>query len=197
MNLQDKYKYKSYNGRYTQKHSIKYHVQSLQQIKFINDYSVNNSSLNFTNYFQREESKRGKIIKEIIDNCIKDPTFFEKNFYGSEITNGTKRDRYKIERLYRILNLYNKFEIPISNVFKYKPNQKLKEKCGNEGGFQLIFTVENNIVCIYLIDLYHLAIPSEKDLKGNKFVLKNEYQNRAKYKKCMSFILFNKELQNI
>ena len=185
MNFQGKYS--RVTGKYTSKHSTKYYFEPLQKIIFVNIYSVKDDILKFTNFFQRNNSTRIEKLKEIINNCIMNPSYFEKNFYGSEITIEGSRDLRKVKRLYDIIKLYNNKEnIPLNRLFKYKPNKKLKRKCGNEGGFQFIFSLKNDVVYVYLIDLYHLTILS----RDNDLSL--DYGRRKNYKKCMSAVLFDK-----
>lgn len=185
MNLQ--VKYNKINGKYKNKHSTKYYFKPLQKIIFVNIYSVKDDMLKFTNFFQRNNSTRIMNLKEIINNCIMNPSYFEKNFYGSEVTIEGAKNLKKFKRLYEIIKLYkNEENIPLNRLFKYKPNRRLKKKYGNEGGFQLIFSVKDDVVYVYLIDLYHLTILS----KDNDLSL--DYGRRKNYKKCMSAVLFDK-----
>lgn len=101
----------------------------------------------------------------------------------------TANDLKKIQRVERILNLYP--NVPNKNEIIYKCT--LKNDL--ERGFQLIFTMNGNKKYIYLIDLYHLTIPSRLNIKKSNFNLQLEYFSKTKYKKDIKDILFkSKEL---
>ena len=74
--------------------------------------------------------------------------------------------------------------VPNYNFYKYYVNDNNKK---NERGFQIFHTRDElGNVKIYLIDLYHLAIPS----KTNNTL--KEYVNGMKYKKDIYESIFSK-----
>lgn len=187
MNLQGKYNSVTlYNKK--RKYRInkkKYHSKSSKKIVFVNKHSINNKSLKFTNFLQRGISNpRNQFIKNQIDNCIINPSYFDKNFEGREVSIQTNNNIKKIKRLNDILQCYQKF--PHSNDIVYKftlINTK-------ERGFQVLFTSKNDTKYIYLIDLYHLAIPSKNNKNKERFDLHKEYYSKEKYHIDIKDVLF-------
>lgn len=193
MNLQNQ---KKYNHNKLKYHSNikKYFDKPISNIIFVHDYSVKNEQLKFTNFFQRKVHGRNNTIKEVIQKCISNPEFFKKYFAGTEISLKTKEDEYKINRLHNIIALYNNFQANDNNLFKYIPNSLYVKKYGRERGLQLVFEHKHNELLVYLIDLYHLAIPSGKDEKGERQSLSHEYDKRKNYHKGIEEVIFNKEM---
>lgn len=192
MNLQNQ---KKYNHNKLKYHSNikKYFDKPISNITFVHDYSVKTEQLKFTNFFQIKVHSRSNIIKEVIQNCISNPEIFKKYFAGTEISLKTKEDEYKINRLHQIIALYNNFQVNDNNLFKYIPNSLYVKKYGRERGLQFVFEHKNDKLLVYLIDLYHLAIPSGKDEKGERQSLSYEYDKRKKYHKGIEEVIFDKE----
>lgn len=165
----------------------KYGDLLIEKINFINKHSVQSDCLRFTNKLQRSSSKRIDAIRNIIKILEMNPTMLNEYFQGEDINQQSEKDLIKLERVDKILKLYEQYPNN-SLVYKYAPNDKYyKEYNENnyERGFQLLFTHENNTINVYLIDLYHLAIISkDQDLI-------NEYNIRKKYKKNILDHLFN------
>lgn len=171
----------------------KYSTSPICGVEFLNIKSIKDKDLKFTNYFQRLNSDRNKYIKDILLNCVADSSYFEHNFSGTELEQKTISDVKKLKRLNDILNL--NLEKPTSNqiLFKYAPNGNLINRIGYERGLQFIFSIENDIAKIYLIDLYHLAIPSKTNLRGERYNLFDEYNCRSKYSKSIDEVVFGKK----
>jgi len=191
MNLLDKGKYNHSKVEY-QKSRKKYFEKPVSKIMFVHDYSVKSDELNFTNFFERITSTRNKIIKEVIQNCIQDPSFFTHYFIGDEVSLKTKRDISKRQRLHKIIALYNNFQADDDKLFKYVPNALYQTKYNTERGLQFIFEHKNNTLFVYLIDLYHLAIRSRKDKNQERMSLSYEYENKKKFNKGIEEVIFNK-----
>lgn len=190
MNLQNQKKYNKLKfSKYSQK---KYFDRPIAKIIFVHNYSVKDDILHFTNFFQRVNCKRNIIIKEVINKCVENPNFFKSYFYGNEVSLKTKRDIYKKRRLHNIIALYNHFQANDDKLFKYVPNDLYLKRYGAERGLQFIFEHKNEEILVYLIDLYHLAIPSAKDKKKEKMSLSYEYENKKNYQKGIEEVIFDK-----
>lgn len=186
------------NGKYskTKKYAsqkAKYFDKPVKEIKFVHDYSVKSDGLKFTNFFERKTSKRNIVIKQVINNCINDYTFFKKYFEGREVSQKTSADVKKRERLHKIIALYGGIQIDDNKLFKYVPNKLYNLEYGKERGLQFVFEHKNEIIYVYLIDLYHLAIPSKTNEKGERFALFDEYNRRSLFSKDMQEVIFEKE----
>lgn len=192
MNLQISSKGK-YAAKTFYKGKGKYSTSPICGVEFLNIKSIKDEKLKFTNHFQRLNSDRNKNIKDILLNCLADASYFEHNFSGTELEQRTISDVAKLKRLNNILNL--NAEKPTNNqiLFKYAPNSNLMNSIGYERGLQFIFSIENDIAKIYLIDLYHLAIPSKTNLRGERYNLFDEYNHRSKYSKSIDEVVFSKK----
>lgn len=200
MNLQNNGKYKNNSpfGRYNERKDYfheqsKYFDKPIKEIRFVHDYSVKNDRLEFTNFLERKNSRRNTVIKEVVSNCIKDYIFFKKHFYGREISQKTVADVEKKKRLHEIIALYDGFQANDDMLFKYKPNKLYKKEYGEEGGLQFVFEHKNGIIYVYLIDLYHLAIPSGENKNKERFIRSDEYNRRKRFSKDIKEIIFEKE----
>ena len=185
MNLQGKYNtVKNSSVKIHKKYKNKYQNVVTQEIVFVNQHSVKDDLLRFTNFLERSSSTRNTELKKYIDNCKQNPSYFDSNFSGRDVSEQTIKDIKKVERVKKILKLYSNF--PNQNEIVYKATLTNSE----ERGFQLYFTMNGNIKYVYVIDLYHLIITSKFDRKKQLFSLSNEYNQRRKYNKDMKHILF-------
>lgn len=190
MNLQNRKKYnKLKSHQYSQK---KYFDRPISKMVFVHNYSVKDDDLHFTNFFQRVNCKRNVIIKEVINKCVENPNFFKNYFSGDEVSLKTKEDVYKRKRLHNIIALYNNFQVNDDKLFKYVPNNLYLKRYGAERGLQFIFEHKNEEILVYLIDLYHLAIPSAKDKNKERMSLSYEYENKKNYQKGIEEVIFDK-----
>lgn len=169
------------------KNKRKYQPTYINSLEFINKHSVQNDSLYFTNKLQRSSGNRINMLKKITNDLVLFPDKLDDYFNGEEISMLTKADVNKLKRLDGILKLHN--NIPSEEkIIKYAPNKRFYDEYNQgdyERGFQLFYTRNsNNDVKVYLIDLYHLAIPS----RGNQ--PKQEYSIREKYKKDLFDCVF-------
>lgn len=165
----------------------KYKELEVNKINFINKYSVNDEKLCFTNKLQRINSPRINAIKNVITDLSFNTNVLNDCFNGEEINLKTLADLKKLDRVDKILKLYDN-QPNNTTVYKYAPNSNYYKKYNAgeyERGFQLLFTHNNNEVNIYLIDLYHLVILSKKQ------DLIDEYEKRKKYKKDIAECIFS------
>ena len=190
MNLSGKYnKQKIFSSQINKKYKNKYQKVDTKQIIFINQYSVKDDNLKFTNFLERNLSKRNLYLKKIIDKCLINPSFFDNNFIGRDVSIQTNSDLIKIKRVKKILELYANFPQSYETIYK------ATLKSNDERGFQIYFTMNNNIKYVYIIDLYHLIIASKLNRKKNQFSLSEEYERRKNYNKNIKDILFNLEVK--
>ena len=190
MNLSGKYnKQKIFSSQINNKYKNKYQKVDTKQIIFINQYSVKDDNLKFTNFLERNFSTRNLYLKNIIDNCLINPQFFDNNFIGRDVSIQTPSDLQKIKRVKKILELYDNFPKNYETIYK------AALKSNSERGFQIYFTMNNNIKYVYIIDLYHLIIASKLNRKKNQFSLSEEYERRKNYNKNIKDILFNLEVK--
>ena len=190
MNLSGKYnKQKIFSSQINNKYKNKYQKVDTKQIIFINQYSVKDDNLKFTNFLERNFSTRNLYLKNIIDNCLINPQFFDNNFIGRDVSVQTHRDLQKIKRVKKILELYDNFPQNYETIYK------ATLKSNGERGFQIYFTMNNNIKYVYIIDLYHLIIASKLNRKKNQFSLSEEYERRKNYNKNIKDILFDLEVK--
>ncbi len=187
MNLLGKYNNKKViASKEYKKYQKKYQDVNTKKVVFVNQYSIKNDKLKFTNYLERKALVgRNMELKNHINYCITQPSYFDNNFEGREVSLKTETDIIKIKRLNDILNLYS--NRPKTNEIIFKAVLKDKQ----ERGFQLYFTMADNTKYIYIIDLYHLIIPSKSNRKKQKFFLIEEYEHRKKYEKDIKEVLFS------
>ena len=193
MNLHYNYKDKPSIDLSIRRKIKRYSLDNVYSINFINKRSIDDSKERFINKFERKSSKRIDSLRKVILNCLSEPEYFIHNFVGNELRISSRNDLVKIDRLNRIIkNNYDYYpDLKNDTLFKYFPNSKLQDWMGEEHGFQVFFTNNNNILNVYLIDLYHLGFPSIKDRKKEIFDLNEEYNRRKKYKYDIEDCLFN------
>ena len=173
MNLQGKY-----SNTKIIKYPNKYRNIPTNEVVFLNKNSIKDDRLKFTNFLERGlSSSRNQEIKSTICTLIENPEKFDYVVKSRDISIQTRADLKKVKRVGEILQL--NLEVPKSNQIIFKGT--LSES--NERGFQLLFTMDNDKKYIYLIDLYHLIIPSSTNRKKKSFSILLEYEKRKKYKK--------------
>lgn len=180
MNLQGKYS----NAKII-KYPNKYRNVPTSKVIFLNKKSIKDDQLKFTNFLERGlSSSRNQEIKNTICTLIENPEKFDHIVRSRDVSIQTRADLKKVKRVEEILQL--NLEVPKSNQIIFKGTLSNS----NERGFQLLFTMENDRKYIYLIDLYHLTIPSSTNRKKKNFSLFLEYEKRKKYKKDIQDVLF-------
>jgi len=196
------FKYNNYSDKIEPNYFLKKHrigkyskeVDKIDKIIFVNKYSVNDKKLTFTNKLERKNSSRNNKLKRVIKDLMENPNLFNELFEGNDITNKeNSNDKWKLTRLDKILRLYD--NIPNNQlIFKYAPTSKYY-KMYNDGnyerGFELFFAHEGNEIKIYLIDLYHLGIPS----LNQEYRL--DYVKRENYHHDISECLFELEQEPV
>lgn len=166
----------------------KYIGKNVKSVDFVNQHSVKSNKLYFTNMFQRNNSPRINSIIMAFSDLTSNPDNLDYYFEGREISLITNNDYEKLKRLDSILRLYD--NVPENEmIIKYAPNERYYNyySDGYERGFQLFHTRDSEgNAKIYLIDLYHLAIPSKK----NNLI--KEYAMVMEYKKDIHDVIFSK-----
>lgn len=179
-NINNKYNIKKYAGK------------NVESVDFVNQHSIKDNHLQFSNMLQRNNSPRITMLVNVISDLINNPNNLDYYFEGREISMITKKDKDKLDRLNNILKLNDNVPnnemlikyVPNYNFYKYYVNDKNKK---NERGFQIFHTRDEfGNVKIYLVDLYHLAIPS----KTNNTL--KEYVNVMEYEKDIYDSIFSK-----
>lgn len=179
-NINNKYNIKKYAGK------------NVESVDFVNQHSIKDNRLQFSNMLQRNNSPRITMLVNVISDLINNPNNLDYYFEGREISMITKKDKDKLDRLNNILKLNDNVPnnemlikyVPNYNFHSYYVNDNNKK---NERGFQIFHTRDKlGNVKIYLIDLYHLAIPS----KTNNTL--KEYVNVMEYKKDIYDSIFSK-----
>ncbi len=179
-NINNKYNIKKYAGK------------NVESVDFVNQHSIKDNHLQFSNMLQRNNSPRITMLVNVISDLINNPNNLDYYFEGREISMITKKDKDKLDRLNNILKLNDNVPnnemlikyVPNYNFYKYYVNDSNKK---NERGFQIFHTRDKlGNVKIYLIDLYHLAIPS----KTNNTL--KEYVNVMEYRKDIYDSIFSK-----
>lgn len=179
-NINNKYNIKKYAGK------------NVESVDFVNQHSIKDNHLQFSNMLQRNNSPRITMLVNAISDLINNPNNLDYYFEGREISMITKKDKDKLDRLNNILKLNDNVPnnemlikyVPNYNFYSYYVNDKNKK---NERGFQIFRTRDEfGNVKIYLIDLYHLAIPS----KTNNTL--KEYVNVMEYEKDIYDSIFSK-----
>lgn len=138
--------------------------------------SIDHEELYFINFFSSKECKEYKLLSSYYKKAIhNDTSFLENEFYNNEysIHNIAKNNRLK--ELIKETTDENLNDIDLLNIVKYK-NKK-------NNGIQLFikYNSEYDIGEIYLIDLYHMVIPTEdKRLKQKRHNIQNHYNVRKK-----------------
>lgn len=179
-NINNKYNIKKYAGK------------NVESVDFVNQHSIKDNHLQFSNMLQRNNSPRITMLVNVISDLINNPNNLDYYFEGREISMITKKDKDKLDRLNNILKLNDNVPnnemlikyVPNYNFYSYYVNDNNKK---NERGFQIFHTRDKlGNVKIYLIDLYHLAIPS----KTNNTL--KEYVNVMEYEKDIYDSIFSK-----
>ncbi len=122
--------------------------------RFVFADSINLPVLFFTNFFTSNCCKEYFTLKEIVENMQKDLNDILLKFEGTEIIVDNKKTLRLVEIIKNSVPTKELTEVDIiSQVIKLRYN---KEK-----NIQFFIYNNNGTLEIYLIDLYHLAIPAE------------------------------------
>jgi len=130
-------------------------------IEIKNYKSVNYQALEFINYLPVEGKKEIKdlllMLKEAVGKTAK---FLEKSFEVKEL----REEKTNTDRVLQIINNQSDEKIEdITELIKYK-HKKEKE-------FQLYIRLDDNILNVYLIDLYHLGLPGDLRVQDGKKII--------------------------
>lgn len=149
--------------------------------------SIDNSKLYFTNYLSSKNCNAYREIKRFyIDSSNNNIEFLLKEFTNSEFTTANLIKNNRIRELIKLTTgkLLNDFDL--QNLVKYKNKKDM--------GIQLfvMYDKETGSGIVYLIDLYHFALPTPHVQIGKTSInLEQEYnirKNRVKHKMNLSEI---------
>ena len=123
--------------------------------------SIDSELLSFTNFLSSNNCEKYKNIKRYYELSKKlNFSFLEKEFYSNEYTigNDTKNKRLRSLILETTGELLN--DIELTNIIKYK------NKNDKELQFFIKYDSSADIGYVYLIDIYHMVIPTKQIEKG-------------------------------
>jgi len=143
--------------------------------------SVNIKNLNFTNFFTSDKAQKYSYFKEVYQKYISNDNLFKDLLYGDEIE---KSNISKLNRLCNIMTQTNNEKVTIEDLVKGIFKFKLKK----DNTMQIFIKKEENNFYIYLIDLYHLAIPAINRKTGRSDYTKI-YEKYSKANFCLSNII--------
>lgn len=125
--------------------------------------SIDLDDIHFTNFCSSKECNEYKMIKEYYERTLKhDYDFLEEDFVEREYT---RFNKVKNERLAKLISLTINQDIATSDlidIVKYKNRDKK--------GIQFFIKYSNSSDSgeVYLIDLHHMALPTENRSLGQK-----------------------------
>lgn len=140
--------------------------------------SDNFGDLKFTNYVKSNQTKK---YKKLLDICIeleKDINILDKKFQAREIEHNV--NKIKLERLYKIISR-------VSNEVIGNTTEILKYKNKEDPEIQLFIKKENQILKLYLVDLYHLYM-EVPNFKTGRADLGGIYKAHKDMQYCISTI---------
>lgn len=144
--------------------------------------SINVDNLYFTNFFTSNITIKYNNYRELYKKYLNNINIFNDLLAGDEINNTNQN---MLERLCDILSIANNNEkITIFDLVKNIRKYKLKK----DNEMQLYIKKEDSNLYVYLIDIYHLAIPAINKKTG-KNDYKKIYEKRKKANCCLSEIL--------
>ena len=123
--------------------------------------SIDDSNYNFINYLSSCNSKRYLLAKKYYEESLcGDDSFLIRDFGETNYTNGNEFKNEKIKSLIKQTSNKELSDIELTELLKYK--------CKSEKDFQLFIKYESELDkgIVYLIDLYHMVIPTDKYGKG-------------------------------
>lgn len=152
-------------------------------VELLNDYSVSDDDLYFTNFLSETGHNTMKNrFKTVYNDIVVNPKNIDNYFEGTELYSAVSN-----QRLIDIINLYNMnlTVCDVTNILKYKSRDSDK-------GFQLYIKKDNNILEIVLVDFFHLGIPSEfQKIRGGHIKANPQrvYLKNANNKYCLSQLI--------
>jgi len=157
--------------------------ETFEEIDFRNSLkSINIVKDNYTNFFTSNNTDRYIRFKELYKKHKANENIFNNLLSGDEIQHSNKD---KLNRLCNILSITNNHEhITIQDLV----HSIIKFKFKKDVTMQIYIKKENNKLYVYLIDLYHLAIPATNTKTGRSDYTKI-YEKRKNANYCLSNIL--------
>ncbi len=154
-----------------------YLINGFQGVRIKNDYSINQAPLFFINFLSvTGTSKQKAFLLKLKRDSVNKNILSSKDFYNRSLEN------YKTDETQRLLSIINSYEdtsiTSITELFKCKYK--------NEEGCQLYLTYnrQENCMDVVLIDLYHLALPADYQVRKNTTLQKSpekQYRDKGKY----------------
>lgn len=129
---------------------------SYNKIGLVNSTSINYNDVEFINFLQMDGAFEQKRLLKELKSQIENPTRYLELYYEAKELTYKKQDT---DRVLNIINRQSNKKInSISELIKFK-NKK-------EPRFQIYIKSEDNVLNIYLIDLYHLGLPGDLWIDG-------------------------------
>lgn len=148
------------------------HDERFEFIDFNGNFKSDNfEHLQFTNYIKSKEKKIYSQLKDIYVNLTTSCSAFRNDFIADELEL-TSNSSEKLVRLTNIISLVNFQTISNEDTiikFKYIPNNEI----------QFYMKKENDILKLYLIDVYHLGIDAKN--KWGIYDLPHRYKINKDY----------------
>lgn len=143
--------------------------------------SINIPELFFTNFFSSKMCQKYEYFKELYYKYINNSNMFNDLLAGDEIQNSNR------DKLIRLCDIISKANNGESITIKDLVDNIVKFKFKKDITMQLYIKRDSNKYFVYLIDLYHLAIPATNQKTGRNDY-KPIYKKREKCNYCLSNI---------
>lgn len=140
------------------KSSVRFEEREYEKFDFNGNLKSDHiEDLQFTNYTSSNICNKYLKLKEICQIINEDSKQIDKLFLPTETDIST--DIPKMNRIYKIINAVNNKEIERKELI-------IKCMCFEDKAIQFYIRKEDNILVLYLIDLYHIGIEGENKDTG-------------------------------
>lgn len=158
-----------FNRSFIKKPSMKDKIDFQYALK-----SIDVPDENFMNFFTSNQTKTYLYLQEIYDSSLKNQLNIDKYFTNKEysITNQRKNNRLK-KFIYETSNTLMS-DIDLLGIIKYKHREK------KEFQIFLKYDIVQDKAFVYLIDIYHLVLPTEFDKMCQKRANAEQYYKKMK-----------------
>lgn len=144
--------------------------------------SINIPEYQFTNFLKSNTSSKIIEIKKICLSLEHKENILNEEFVIDELD---FMNEYIRKRFYAIIESFLKIKLKKSDIFNIRKFKNLANP-----NYQLYFYKTNSDVWnLYLVDIFHLAIPAKND---GKYIYKEKYNKNKNNKICLSEIIKNK-----
>lgn len=148
---------------------VKYVDEGYTEFDFNNNLKSNKiEELEFTNYLSSNQCNKYYVLFDICQKLYNNYKNLNKLFVPDEFDSG----KYNSKRVYEIISVVNNREIEQKQII-----YKFKNK--NDKEIQFYISKENNVLKLYLIDIYHIVIEAT-NYKNGKADRKGIYKARKK-----------------